>query len=72
MCIKLLTSINGILECLYFSLLLHQDYLGLGIIDGDTSRVIATVFQALEPGHQEFQNLLATLRRQVVQIRKDS
>lgn len=69
----LLTRSNGVLQGLYFALLLHQDdAIVRGIVDGHSGRVIATVFQALQAGDEEFQDLLSALGRQVVQIRENS
>lgn len=68
-----LTRFNCILEGLHFALLLDEnDSVIRRIVDGHAGRVVATVLQPLQAGHEELEDLLPALRRQVVQVRKDS
>lgn len=64
---------NGILQNLNLSSRLdEQNVLVVNGVDGDTSRVIATVFQALQTIDEAFEHLAAGFRRKVVEICKNT
>lgn len=64
---------NRIFQDLHLAGLLdQQNSLRVLGVDGNASRVIAAIFQSLQSGDEILENLAASLRRQVIQICKNT